>query len=238
VTRSQIAVRTIWSRDEFVDHDALMQDVWGMSSPLVSLEMLTAIAHSGGYVAAAFAGGRMVGASVGFLADHHGERALHSHVTAVVEFDATRRDRTGDQAAPARLGRRARTRLDHVDVRSVGASQRLVQHRDPRRRRRRIPSVVLRNDDRRDQRRRRVRPAPDGLGRGRADSRPSARRQRRGRPLFVPTPTDIVELRRTDPSAVRTWRTETREALTTALDAGRRVLGFTRDGSYVIGSSP
>ncbi len=55
---------------------------------------------------------------------------------------------------------------------------------------------------------------------------------------LVPTPDDIVELRRTDPSAVAAWRRETREALTTALDAGRRVVGFTRDGEYVIGSLP
>ena len=60
-----------------------MQDVWGMSAPLVTVELLTAISHSGGYVAAAFDHDRMVGASVGFLADHHGEPALHSHVTGV-----------------------------------------------------------------------------------------------------------------------------------------------------------
>ena len=55
---------------------------------------------------------------------------------------------------------------------------------------------------------------------------------------FVPTPSDIVELRRTDPAAVARWRADTRMALTTALDAGKSVLGFTRDGHYVIGSAP
>ena len=53
---------------------------------------------------------------------------------------------------------------------------------------------------------------------------------------LVPTPFDIVELRRCDPSAVAMWRGDTRRALASALDAGRRVLGFTRDGEYVIGS--
>jgi predicted GNAT superfamily acetyltransferase len=53
---------------------------------------------------------------------------------------------------------------------------------------------------------------------------------------LVPTPLDIVELRRCDPPAVAAWRSETRQALTSALDSGRRVLGFTRDGEYVIGS--
>jgi predicted GNAT superfamily acetyltransferase len=56
--------------------------------------------------------------------------------------------------------------------------------------------------------------------------------------LLVPTPTDIVALRRDDPTAVATWRFETRKALTAALDGGQRVLGFTRDGAYVIGSPP
>jgi predicted GNAT superfamily acetyltransferase len=37
---------------------------------------------------------------------------------------------------------------------------------------------------------------------------------------------------------VGSWRSETRQALASALDTGRRVLGFTRDGAYVIGSSP
>jgi predicted GNAT superfamily acetyltransferase len=54
---------------------------------------------------------------------------------------------------------------------------------------------------------------------------------------LVPTPEDIVALRRTDPAAVADWRMTTREALSSALEAGRPVLGFTRDGAYVIGES-
>ncbi len=55
--------------------------------------------------------------------------------------------------------------------------------------------------------------------------------------LLVPTPSDIVELRGNDPDAVARWRSDTRDALTAALDRGQRVLGFTREGAYVIGSS-
>ena len=54
--------------------------------------------------------------------------------------------------------------------------------------------------------------------------------------LLVPTPEDVVELRRTDPAAVARWRTDTRCALTAALDEGRPIVGFTRAGEYVIGS--
>ena len=52
---------------------------------------------------------------------------------------------------------------------------------------------------------------------------------------LVPTPEDIVDLRRRDPAAVARWRRSTRDALLDALGAGHRVVGFTRDGNYVIG---
>jgi predicted GNAT superfamily acetyltransferase len=55
---------------------------------------------------------------------------------------------------------------------------------------------------------------------------------------LIPTPADIVELRRTDTHSVAAWRRDTRLALTTALDAGRPIVGFTRDGHYVIGPLP
>lgn len=238
MTSSEIAVRTIWSRDEFVDHDALMQDVWGMSAPLVTLEMLTAIAHSGGYVAAAFQGDRMVGASVGFLADHHGERALHSHVTGVV-----------DSMRHAGVGRAIK-----LHQRAWAAERglaRITWTFDPLVRRNAWFNIAILGADVDAYLPSFYGTMTDAINAGDESDRllmawdvaaPVPARPRDGSdvddPLFVPTPTDIVELRRTDPSAVRTWRTETREALTTALDAGGRVLGFTRDGSYVIGSLP
>jgi predicted GNAT superfamily acetyltransferase len=55
--------------------------------------------------------------------------------------------------------------------------------------------------------------------------------------VLVPTPADVVSLRRTDPGAVATWRREVRSALAGALDAGRPVLGFTEAGEYVIGAA-
>ena len=51
----------------------------------------------------------------------------------------------------------------------------------------------------------------------------------------VPTPDDIVALRRTDAGEVARWRAESRAALSAALDAGRPVVGFTREGEYLIG---
>jgi predicted GNAT superfamily acetyltransferase len=54
--------------------------------------------------------------------------------------------------------------------------------------------------------------------------------------LLIPTPDDIVALRRTDPTAVERWRAETRVAWQSALAEGRRVRGFSRDGNYVLGA--
>jgi predicted GNAT superfamily acetyltransferase len=54
-------------------------------------------------------------------------------------------------------------------------------------------------------------------------------------PLLVPTPDDIVALRRTDPPAVAEWRSTIRASLIDALEAGRPIEGFTRAGEYVIG---
>ncbi len=236
MTDSAITVRTISTRREFDDHDALMQHVWGMSAPLVTVEMLTAIAHSGGYVAAAFEHDRMVGASVGFLADHHGGPALHSHVTGVV--GSMRHAGIGraiklhqrSWAAERELGWITWTfdplvrRNAWFNIAILGASVDAY-----------LPSFygemtdAINAGDESD----RLLMAWD------VDS-PVPITPLDGSDvddaLLVATPTDIVALRRTDPSAVRTWRRDTRDALTAALDAGRRVLGFTRDGSYVIGS--
>jgi predicted GNAT superfamily acetyltransferase len=234
---SRITVRTIWSRDDFVDHDALMRDVWGMSEPLVTLEMLTAIAHSGGYVAAAFDGDRMVGASVGFLADHHGERALHSHVTGVV-----------DSMRHAGIGRSIK--LHQRDWAAERGLAWITWTFDPLVRRNAWFNIAILGADVDAYLPSFYGTMTDAINAGDESDRllmawdvsvPIPERPRDGSdvadPLFVATPPDVVELRRRDPSAVRTWRRATRDALTAALDARRRVLGFTRDGSYVIGSS-
>src|SRR5262245_66270380 len=53
-------------------------------TPLVGVELLRALGHTGGYVAGAFSDGRMVGGSLGFLGRHRGELVLHSHVTGIL----------------------------------------------------------------------------------------------------------------------------------------------------------
>ena len=47
---------------------ALVDEVWGASTPLLGVELVRAIGHAGGYVAAAYVDDQIVGASLGFLA--------------------------------------------------------------------------------------------------------------------------------------------------------------------------
>ena len=50
----------------------------------------------------------------------------------------------------------------------------------------------------------------------------------------VPIPDDIVSLRRTDPDAAMHWRRQVRSELGDRMAAGAEVIGFTRDGDYLV----
>jgi predicted GNAT superfamily acetyltransferase len=50
----------------------------------VPAHLMRALSHGGNYVAGAWAGGTLIGASVGFLALQGGSLSLHSHVTGIV----------------------------------------------------------------------------------------------------------------------------------------------------------
>lgn len=233
-----IEIRTVSAISELTDVGDLLQHVWGAAAPLVNAELLAAIAHSGGYVAGAFDDRRMVGASVGFLADHHGERALHSHVTGVV--DARRHGGVGQAI---KLHQRAWA-ADHE-------LSWITWTFDPLVRRNAWFNIAVLGADVDAYLPSFYGTMSDAINLGDESDRlvmawdvtapvPVAPRDGSDadRSFLVPTPPDIVELRRSDPSAVGRWRTETREALTRALDTGHRIVGFTRDGNYVIGEHP
>ena len=59
----------------------LMAEVWGDS--FLDPGICRAIQHAGGYLAGAWEGKRVVGASLAFLGRHDGEVVLHSHATCV-----------------------------------------------------------------------------------------------------------------------------------------------------------
>ena len=232
-----IEVRSISSRRDFDEHGALMQGVWGTESPLVNVEMLTALSHSGGYVAAAFEADRMLGASVGFLADHHGELALHSHVTGVI-----------DSMRHAGVGRAIK--LHQRAWAAERALRWITWTFDPLVRRNAWFNIAVLGADVDAYLPSFYGEMTDAINAGDESDRllmawdvsasvPTQPREGDDavNPILVPTPADVVALRRTDPRAAAAWRSETRTALTGALAAGRPVVGFTRDGAYVIGSA-
>jgi predicted GNAT superfamily acetyltransferase len=177
----------------------------------------------------------MIGASIGLLAVHDGQRALHSHVTGLL--------------APARKAGAGRAMKLHQRqwCRSHDIST-ITWTFDPLVRRNAWFNIAVLGADVHSYLPDFYGTMDDAINSGDESDRlyvvwdatmdlPTAPRDGGGIDAIatVPTPEDIVALRRSDPSAVRDWRRRTRRRLVDALDAGRRIVGFTRDGHYVIG---
>lgn len=77
-----VVVRELHSIEEFGAVFRLFDRIWRPQpgGAPITVEMMRALSHAGNYVAGAYLGGRLVGASVGFLAAPAG-RSLHSHIT-------------------------------------------------------------------------------------------------------------------------------------------------------------
>ena len=215
---------------------ALVDRVWGASTPLLNVELVRAIGHAGGYVAATYIDDQMVGASLGFLASHRGEPALHSHITGVLSSVRTtglgRTLKLHQQTWAAERGLRWVTwtfdplvrRNAWFNLRVLGAEvqEYLVDFYGP------IDDSINTRDESdrllvawatttppRDTRHLEFDVVPAGA-------------------VAVATPDDIVALRRSDPGAAERWRHRLRDELGGALTAGARVVTFTRAGDYVL----
>jgi predicted GNAT superfamily acetyltransferase len=235
--------------DEMADVIAVFDAVWGSATPVVTVEMLVAIAHGGGYVSlareetAGLVRGRAVGASLGFLARHDGHPALHSHVTGLVP-----------SVRGTGLGRAIK--LHQREWAAANGLDQIVWTFDPLVRRNAWFNIGVLGAEVREYLPSFYGTMTDAINAGDDSDRllvvwdvrrpvPAAPRDGAdyigARDLavdLVPTPADVVELRRNDPSAVARWRSETRSALAPAIGAGRPIVGFTRAGEYVIGSAP
>ncbi len=212
----------------------LFNQVWGSVTPIVGVELLRAMGHTGGYVAGAFQHDRMVGGSLGFLGRHRGDLALHSHITGILpgvrqtglgrHMKLHQRHWAADHDLPwvtwtfdplvrrnawfniAVLG----ATIDDYLVDFYGQMNDALNGTDPSDR----LLAAWRTD------------GPDEQPRVAAAVPPGA--------VAVPTPEDIVVLRRTDPTAAAEWRLRLREELGGPLTSGARVVSFTRDGQYVV----
>ncbi len=227
-----VQIRELGAPAELREAVDLFDQVWGSARPLVAVELVRAIAHAGGYVAAAYRDGVIIGASLGFLGRHDGQPALHSHVTGIVagarDSGIGRALKLHQRAWAAAHGLPWVTwtfdplvrRNARFNVHALGAEvhQYLVDFYGP------IDDAInLRDESDRllvawptDEST--PRPAPD------------AGRERRR----VPTPENIVALRRSDPAAARGWRTRVRDELGGALGEGFTVVDVTSEGEYLL----
>ena len=227
-----LEIRTLDTAAEMASIVTVFQQVWGSVTPIVGVELLRAIAHSGGYVSGAFESGNIVGASFGFLARHQGHEALHSHVTGIlpgVQHGGVGRAMKSHQRQWAAqrgipwitwtfdpLVRR--NAWFNIEVLDAHISEYLVNFYGPM-------SDSINAQDETD---RLVVAWPTDE----TTSRPTA--PAGSRPTEVATPDDIVVLRRTDPAEAMRWRHQVREQLHPLLAGGGVVTGFTRDGAYVV----
>src|SRR5690349_12983347 len=79
-------IRSLAGMDELNEAMDVLRAIWGFpdGEAPISAELLRALSFGGGYVAGAFAEGKLIGASAGFLAQHDGSVHLHSHISGVI----------------------------------------------------------------------------------------------------------------------------------------------------------
>lgn len=233
---------------------ALLERIWGEA--LMEPGLLRALSHAGNYVAAAYlrrgGGKEMVGVSAGFFT---ADRELHSHITGVVpeaRGTGTGRMLKSHQRAWALERDISRVvwtfdplvrRNAHFNMHVLGAMpvRYLTDFYGP------MKDGL--NDGSPSDRLYTVwdlhAPAPPVPGTsgelveagaavllGQGEERP-ADLPRRGR-LLVAVPEDVEGLRARRPTVTARLRLAVRAALVSALEAGMRITGITRDGYYVL----
>lgn len=229
---SEIEIRVLDQAADMTAMGTLFQQVWGSVTPLVETELLCAIAHSGGYVIGAYENDHMIGASFGFLGRYDGAEALHSHVTGILPGvqhtgvgriikDHQRRwaaDRDIDWITWTFDPLVRRNAWFNIEVLGAHVAEYLVNFYG-------VMSDSINGTDESD---RLFVAWPSDPAVTRPDVPAGAH------VVEIPTPDDIVKLRRTDMTAASDWRLRVRLALGDALEHGGVVTGFTRDGAYQV----
>jgi predicted GNAT superfamily acetyltransferase len=207
--------------------------VWGPGTGnMVSADFLMALSHAGGYVSGAFtstdSGEIMVACSFGMLAQHRGDWCLHSHITGVSPtlqnsgLGTAMKNHQKQWALDAGLTAITWTfdplvrRNAWFNIERLGANavEFHINFYGPL-------NDEINGDDETDRL----------LARWNIDS-PRARTTDSDA-IFIETPEDIVQLRRTDPDAARAWRLKIRHELSKAFTT-HEVTGFTSEGSYTL----
>ncbi|NYF44274.1 GNAT family N-acetyltransferase [Streptosporangium sandarakinum] len=254
-------VRELRDVGEFEDAVRLFDAIWhpDPGNRPITAELMRALSHAGNYVAGAYEGGRLTGASVAFLAAPIG-RALHSHVTGALPGRGAGLALKLHQRAWALergLDRVTWTydplvrRNAHFNLAKLGA------HAEEY-----LPSFYGAMDDAinaGDESDRLLAvwhlseprvlaaargepyvpevPADAVTGLTVLDGLPSpvpAGAWAGARTVLVAVPEDVEALRRADPDAARAWRHAVREVLGGLLTEGALVTGFDRRAGYVV----
>lgn len=240
----ELRIESLTSLADLRAAEALLREVWGAGhgdAPL-ALDVMCALAHTGGYVTGAFLGDRLVGVAAGFRGVEDG---LHSHIAGVLP------ECQGRKVGHALKLHQREWAAEH-GINSVTWTFDPLVRRNAYFNLARLGAVVEKYlpDF--------YGPMADGINDGGASDRlfvrwshdtpadpPDVPRATvltedlviapvTGGPLRCATPADIEDLRRTAPSQAREWREALRTTLGGALDAGYRVTGFTRDGYYLL----
>ncbi|WP_113704612.1 GNAT family N-acetyltransferase, partial [Nonomuraea lactucae] len=223
--KAGVTIRELSRNGELRQVFRLFDDIWhpDPGNPPMTVELMVAFAHAGGYVAGAYQGDDLVGASVGFQA---GGRTLHSHVTGARQVghgvgyalklhqrawcrrhDLDRISWTFDPL----VRRNARFNLGKLGARPAayvenfyGVMGDAINEGDESDRLLTVWELAGPPDD--------MPPPPYTVGLGERDARPVMGRLD-GPVLLVATPRDIEALRRADPGAAKAWRLAVREVL-------------------------
>lgn len=246
---AQVVVRTL-ELDDCGGAAALLGGLWGI--PPVGLPVLVSLHRTGHYVAGAFVGADLVGVCVGILAADS-QQSLHSHVTGVLpelaghgvgaaiklhqrawclERGITTIRWTFDPLVAGNawfnFGRLGVTLEDYIvdfygeahGVRPERARDRVLVAWDLTRARgpveaqsEHVPLILEQDDAGRPSRL----PVPPGATR-----------------VAAAVPRHIEQIRESDPALRLEWRAALRDTLVGLLDQGWRVVGFSRDGRYLV----
>jgi predicted GNAT superfamily acetyltransferase len=231
--KPEYSIRVLHHLNEMQQLQACTDLVWGPGAGnMVSADFLMALSHAGGYVSGAFtstdSGEIMVACSFGMLAQHRGDWCLHSHITGVSPtlqnsgLGTAMKNHQKQWAIDAGLAAITWTfdplvrRNAWFNIERLGANavEFHINFYGPL-------NDEINGDDETDRL----------LARWDIDS-PRARKTDSDA-IFIETPEDIVQLRRTDPDAARAWRLKIRHELSKAFTT-HEVTGFTSEGSYTL----
>ncbi|MFD1939943.1 MULTISPECIES: GNAT family N-acetyltransferase [Nonomuraea] len=239
------AIRELHTHEEFDEAFAVFTGIWGFDqgNQPINPELMRALSHAGNYVAGAYEGERMVGASVGFFAEGG---ALHSHITGAligrgIGFELKRHQR--EWALARGIDRVTWTydplvrRNAHFNLAKLGARPEEY-----------LPSfygVMGDAVNRGDESDRLLAvwrlSEPDApytlegaeVGLKEEDGRPVAV-DTDAKVLLVAVPADVETLRRRDPGTAKAWRYAVRDVLGGLLEDGAQVTGFHAKSHYVV----